>query len=224
MFVASMWVISSRPTYLAISHIWFGSGQWNVAGCMSSADLYKDTELLVEFVWVWLFTKACLPAVRSTKVSRQTIPNRFHSFDLNTRRLLLVISLTPSHRRQRLQWGQDHVTWTMQHWSTILFTDECGLTLHRNFGRQRGWRRRGERYAVVNMVSIVHFGRGGATVWAGITYDRKSNLVIEDGPVLTSETSWSTSTPSTLCSWMVMLHHMVTGLLELNLRKWRCLT
>lgn len=103
MFVASMWVISSRPTYLAISYIWFGSGQWNVAGCMSSADLYKDTELLVEFVWVWLFTKACLPAVRSTKVSRQTFPNRFHSFDLNTRRLLLVISLTPSHRRQRLR-------------------------------------------------------------------------------------------------------------------------
>uniref|UniRef100_A0A3B4ZZ49 Transposase Tc1-like domain-containing protein n=1 Tax=Stegastes partitus TaxID=144197 RepID=A0A3B4ZZ49_9TELE len=35
-------------------------------------------------------------------------------------RPLQVTPLTPRHRRERLQWAQDHVTWTMQQWSTVL--------------------------------------------------------------------------------------------------------
>ncbi|XP_048838452.1 rab5 GDP/GTP exchange factor isoform X3 [Brienomyrus brachyistius] len=35
----------------------------------------------------------------------------------------------------------------MQQWSTVLFIDECRVTLHRNDGRQRCWRRRAVTYS-----------------------------------------------------------------------------
>uniref|UniRef100_A0A3P9MR87 Transposase Tc1-like domain-containing protein n=1 Tax=Oryzias latipes TaxID=8090 RepID=A0A3P9MR87_ORYLA len=59
--------------------------------------------------------QARLPGVRGTGVSRQTIHNRLHRFDLNDGRPLQVTPLTPIHRRERLQvWfgGGGATVWT----------------------------------------------------------------------------------------------------------------
>ena len=60
----------------------------------------------------------------------------------------------------------------------MLFTDESRITLHRNDGRQRRWRCRGERNAPVNVVPRYRYGGGGVTVWAGMSTQRKTDLVI----------------------------------------------
>uniref|UniRef100_A0A8C7Z9W2 Uncharacterized protein n=1 Tax=Oryzias sinensis TaxID=183150 RepID=A0A8C7Z9W2_9TELE len=73
--------------------------------------------------------QARLPDVKATRVSRLTIHNKLHCFDLNANKLLQVTPLMPRHHRELLQWAQDQVTWTMQQWSTLLFTDEC-CSLH----------------------------------------------------------------------------------------------
>uniref|UniRef100_A0A3B3SK33 Transposase Tc1-like domain-containing protein n=1 Tax=Paramormyrops kingsleyae TaxID=1676925 RepID=A0A3B3SK33_9TELE len=77
--------------------------------------------------------QACLRDARGTRVSRQTIRNRLHRFGLNARRPLQVTRLTPRHRRERLQWAQDHVTWTMQQWSTVLELLHISLTFRANW-------------------------------------------------------------------------------------------
>uniref|UniRef100_A0A3B3DL68 Uncharacterized protein n=1 Tax=Oryzias melastigma TaxID=30732 RepID=A0A3B3DL68_ORYME len=82
------------------------------------------------------------------------------SFDLN------VGDSTDTNR----QWEQDHKTWTMDQRSTVLLIDECRFILHRNDGL------------------LQHSPKGsfGATVWAGITNQSKTNLVRVDGLVRTS--------------------------------------
>ena len=65
----------------------------------------------------------------------------------------------------------------------MLFTDESRITLHRNDGRQRRWRRRGERNAPVNVVPRYRYGGGGVTVWAGMSTQRETDLVVINGTV-----------------------------------------
>ncbi|KAM9436105.1 very long chain fatty acid elongase 2 isoform 2-T2 [Clarias gariepinus] len=100
----------------------------------SNDDQYLKTYALRDRYATATQLQARLQDAKGTRVSRQNIHNRLHRFGLNARRLLQVTPLSPRHRCERLQWAQDHVTWTMQQWSTVLFTDEC---------QQRCWRRRG---------------------------------------------------------------------------------
>ncbi len=53
-------------------------------------------------------------------------------------------------------------------WRGVLFTDESRFSLYRADGRQRVWRRVGERFADVNAVDRVAHGGGGVMVWAGL--------------------------------------------------------
>ncbi len=48
--------------------------------------------------------------------------------------------------------------------------DESRFSLYRADGRQRVWRRMGERFADVKVVDRVAHGDGGVMVWAGVCY------------------------------------------------------
>ncbi len=117
-------------------------------------------------------------AATGTHISDQTVRNRLHQDGLAARRPLARIPLTPRHRNARLQWAQRYRHWTHQQWRNVMFSDESRFCLDVNDGRQRVWRRRGERYADCTVSQHDRYGGGSVMVWAGIWVGGRTDLVV----------------------------------------------
>lgn len=120
------------------------------------------------------------------RVSTQTVRNRLHEDGLNARRPATGPILTVDHRRARLEFAQEHVTWQLRHWRPVLFTDESRYHVSTCDRRVRVWRRRGERYAECNIVPYDRFGGGSVMVWGGVSIDGRTDLYVIPGGSLTA--------------------------------------
>lgn len=107
-----------------------------------------------------------------------TVRNRLRQYGLNARRPYVGSVLTRRHRQERLRWGRAHQRFTRRQWSKVLFSDETRIQLHRADGRKRVWRRVGERYRDNCVIERNTWGGGSIHIWAGITRDHKTPLVI----------------------------------------------
>ena len=94
---------------------------------------------------------------------------------------MIATPLTRRHRRTREQWSRAHLRWTQRQWSTVLYTNEGVFRLSRAVGRTRVWRRKNERFADCNIIERDPYGGGSVMVWAGISNNFKTHLVIING-------------------------------------------
>ena len=111
------------------------------------------------------------------RVSVQTIRNRLHSFQLNSRNASQKPLLTVRHRHSRLRWCRVHRIWNQRMWAKVLFSDESRFCLRSVDGRVRVWRRRGERFAESCIDRKVPFGGGSVMIWGGISTGGKTDLI-----------------------------------------------
>ena len=88
-----------------------------------------------------------LSALWNIPVSRQTVVRRLQTSGFRCRRPYQGCILSHIHRQRRLLWTTTHQRWTRHDWSRVLFTDESRFCLRSADGRQRVYRRSGERYA-----------------------------------------------------------------------------
>lgn len=95
--------------------------------------------------------------------------------------------LERQHRNSRLSYAREHLNWTLVDWSRVMFTDESRFTLYTHDGRQRVYRRPGERYYQACIEEKVPYGGGSVHVWAGISSESRTELVVIENGTLTAE-------------------------------------
>lgn len=118
-----------------------------------------------------------LADVRNTAISSRTVRRRLHEAELSSRRPAKKPLLTREHRVQRLNFARLHQNWTVNDWKQVLFSDETRVSLKAPDGRERVWRRRGERFNAVCISPKVPFGGGSKMFWGGICFGARTELV-----------------------------------------------
>lgn len=121
------------------------------------------------------------PGRNQPRISANTVRRRLRDRDLHARRPVRGMVLTAERRQNRARWACQHLRWTLREWNNVLFTDESRFCQSQADGRQRVWRRQGERYAACCVQQFNRWGGAGVMVWAGISGDYRTRLVVVDG-------------------------------------------
>lgn len=119
-----------------------------------------------------------LRQVRQTNVSVKTVRRRLKEVNLQARRPATAPKLLRRHRVARLEFARERENWNVQQWSKVLFSDESRFCLRSSDGRQRVWRRTGERYEQEMFKEKISFQGGSVMVWAGISLEARTELCV----------------------------------------------
>lgn len=122
-----------------------------------------------------------LHQTRGVNVSERTVRRRIEERNLRARRPARGPELERHHRVARLQFAREHSNWTLEQWANVLWTDECRAALRTPDGRERVYRRRGERFLAITTRQTVSFHGGSVMVWGGISSNARTELVIVEG-------------------------------------------
>ena len=119
--------------------------------------------------------------LHNNPITPPTVRSRLDEEGLHCHRPNRCPILTAEHRRNRQIWATRHRRWTQRQWSTVVFSDESRFCLHRSDGRQRVYRRAGERNADCCIREVDSFGGANVMVWAGISRNYRTPLVVVEG-------------------------------------------
>ena len=82
------------------------------------------------------------------------------------------------HRTARKDWCRRHLHFRPAKWNLILFSDKCRFNLSHANGREKVYRRRGDRVADACVIEQDPLGAGLVIVWGGIMGGNKTRLIV----------------------------------------------
>lgn len=127
-----------------------------------------------------------LEEVRQVAVNEITIRRRLREHGLRFRRPATGPDLLRNHRTARLRFAREHQHWNVDDWIKILSSDEARFSLCSPDGRERIYRRRGERFDQTNFSTRLSYGGGSVMAWGGISMEARTDLVIVGGGAMTA--------------------------------------
>ncbi|GFV01727.1 transposable element Tcb1 transposase [Trichonephila clavipes] len=121
----------------------------------------------------------CYSTATVTTVSRQTVYRRLGHIGLYARKPVRCVPLTATHCCLRLSWSREHVLWTPQQWSCVMFSGESRFSLQSDSRRTLIWRAPGTRYHQENNIERHRYGGAGWLVWRGIVPGSRTDLHVQ---------------------------------------------
>lgn len=116
-------------------------------------------------------------------VSRDTIARALKSFGYVARVKIKKPALSEKQRKARLAWAREYVSWTVDDWKNVVWSDESKFTLVNSEGKEYVWvREKGQNLDLVTETK--KFGGGkvmvwGCMTWEGVGYARKIDSIMD---------------------------------------------
>jgi hypothetical protein len=113
-------------------------------------------------------------------ISIKTVTRRCREVQLVSRYARSKPLLTAKHKKDRLEWAQRYIDWTVQDWLKVIWSDECIMRIGLNPTRQRVLRKNGTALEENNLAASFKSKRVSIMIWACFSGSRL-------GPVLSFE-------------------------------------
>lgn len=103
------------------------------------------------------------------KISVRTVQRRLNEFQLYGRVARKKPLISEKNRRARIHFAKEHLNWTPQQWSRVIFTDESKFNRFGSDGKVYVRRRKGEEFRKNCIKPTVKGGGGSVLVWGSMT-------------------------------------------------------
>jgi hypothetical protein len=110
-----------------------------------------------------------------SQVTGQVIQPRTNRRALSRAGLKAVVKkkkpyLRPAHMKGRREFVQHHLHWTVDHWMSIIFSDETKINRLGSDGQEWAWKRPGESLSPRLVKPTLKFGGGHVMIWGCMTW------------------------------------------------------
>ena len=115
------------------------------------------------------------------EVSRHTLSQRLKEYGLVCHVRKSQPYISPANREKRRLWALAHVSWTIEDWKRVGFTDKSKFLLFKSDGRQYAWFQPGQALDDRFVKKTIKHGAGNLMVWGMITAKGMGRLHRIDG-------------------------------------------
>src|SRR5215470_4066513 len=78
----------------------------------------------------------------------------------------------------RLSWGKERISWSMDAWARVIWTDEACVVLRKNSSRIRVWRKRDEQWDTTCLAPTFQSGRISVMIWGCMVHGKLGPLLV----------------------------------------------